>query len=85
MATGQVVFVSRNGGMIVVQHGDGFTLAELLGDEGAISVGDILTANWTEVAGETIHGQTQQFDAFFEGSWGNPRIPVEMAMRIGGG
>lgn len=40
MAAGQVVFVSRNQGIIVVRHDDGFTVVELNGDEESVVLGD---------------------------------------------
>lgn len=36
---GQVIFVSMNGGMVVVHHDD-HAVVELLGDEGTVRVGD---------------------------------------------
>lgn len=46
MAPGEVIFVSGNGAMVVVKHDDGFALVEMIGDEGALSVGDTCSADW---------------------------------------
>lgn len=85
MARGQAVFVSRNGGMVVVQHEEGFTLVEMLGDEGEVAVGDVLSGDWTATAGETMRGNGTEYDAYFQGCWGSAAIPVQMARQMGGG
>lgn len=85
MSRGQVVFVSRNGAMLVVQSDEGFMLVEMLGDEGQIERGDLVYGDWTAVAGEPIRRAGETFDAFFQGCWGNYRIPLQMARNMGGG
>lgn len=85
MSRGRVVFVSRNGAMLVVQSDDGFTLVEMMGDEGQIEQGDYVYGDWTAVAGEPIRRGEETFDAFFQGCWGNSQIPVQMARNTGGG
>ena len=81
MSAGRVVFVSRNGGMLVVQHEDGYTVVEMLGDEGRIEIGDRVHGDWTAVAGEPIRHNGEKFDAFFQGCWADP----QQAVRIAGG
>ena len=85
MSKGRVVFVSGNGGMLVVQSDEGFALIELLGDEGQIETGDYVYGDWTALGGEPIRRDGESFDAYFQGCWANPQIPVEMARRSGGG
>lgn len=85
MATGKVVFVSGNRGMLVVEHDEGFTLVEMLGDEGEIAVSDILKANWTATGGESMWGNGTQYDAYFQGCWGDSLPPIQMARQMGGG
>lgn len=85
MPVGQVVFVSRNGGMIVVQHDDGFALVELLGSEGEFQRGDEVRADWDGLGGEPIYKDRQRHDAYFQGSWGQWQTPVRVAQQMGGG
>ena len=82
---GKVVFVSRNGGMLVVQHGDGFALVELLGSEGELSLGDVVIADWDGLGGEPLFRGGERFDAYFQGTWGQWQTPVSMARNMGGG
>lgn len=85
MSIGVVVFVSRNGGMIVVQHDRGFSVVELLGGEGEIGRGDRLRADWLALGGEPFEKDGDSYDAYFQGCWGNPNAAVDIARRIGGG
>ncbi len=79
MATGQVVFVSRNQGMIVVHHKDGFTLVELLGDEGRVTVGDRVFGDWTAEGSEPLGTASSVLDTYFQGCWGSVQTAVEVA------
>lgn len=79
MAQGRVIFVSRNGGMLVVQHDDGFALVEMIGDEGSIAVGDEVSGDWDALGGEPIRCGDDTYDAYFQGSWGTREIPTRMA------
>ena len=54
MAMGTVIFVSHNGCVMVVEHDQGFTLAEFLGGEGEIERGDRLRAQWMSLGGESF-------------------------------
>ncbi len=85
MSQGRIVFVSRNGAMLVVQHEEGFTVVEMLGDEGMLEVGDRVFGNWTAVASEPIRRDREVFDAYFQGCWGNPNAAVQVARNAGGG
>lgn len=85
MSRGRIIFVSRNGSMLVVQHEEGFTVVEMLGDEGILEVGDYVFGDWTAVAGEPIRRDGEEFDAYFQGCWGNPNAAVQVARRTGGG
>jgi len=85
MSRGQIVFVSRNGAMLVVQHEDGFTVVEMLGDEGVLQVGDQVLGDWTAVASEPIRRDGDLFDACFQGCWGNPNAAIQAARDAGGG
>jgi hypothetical protein len=82
---GRVAFTSRNGGMVVVQHADGFALIEMLGDEGELQPGDDVTADWSELGGGCVGKDGVGYDVYFQGSWGGPDIPVRMARQMGGG
>lgn len=85
MPTGQVAFVSRNGGMIVVRHDDGFAVVELLGSEGEFQVGDVVQGRWDELGGEPIYKDRLRYDAFFQGSWASGAQAVMIARNTGGG
>lgn len=85
MAMGTVVFVSRNGGMIVVQHGRGFTLAELLGGEGEIERGDELRGDWMSLGGESLYKAGEEYDAVIQNIYGRVDDAVMAARRMGGG
>lgn len=82
---GEVVFVSRNQGMLVVRSDEGFTVVELLGDEGFVQVGDRALGDWSANGGETITVRRQRLDAYFQATYGNPQMAVAMARRLGGG
>ena len=84
MASGRVIFVSGNGAMVVVKHNDGYALVEMIGDEGALSVGDTCAADWAALGGETIRSNGNRYDGYLQGSWGNREIPVRMAVNMGG-
>lgn len=85
MAQGQVVFVSRNQGMIVAHHDDGFTVVELLGSEGKFENGDVVKGDWDEVGGELIFKDGDEHDAYFQGTWGSDTHAISMARNTGGG
>jgi hypothetical protein len=87
MARGQVVFVSRNGGMVVVGHDDGFTVVELIGDEGELQRGDVVFGDWHALGGEPIKksGENHAFDAYFQGLWSDLASAVTIARNTGGG
>jgi hypothetical protein len=84
MSTGQVIFVSGNGAMIVVSHDDGYALVEMIGDEGALAVGDTCSADWDALGGETIRSNGDRYDGYLQGSWGDKRVSIEMAVNMGG-
>lgn len=67
---GEVVFVSRNQGMIVVRSDDGFTVVDLLGDEGLVEVGDRALGDWSANGGERITVKRQSIDAYFQAATG---------------
>jgi hypothetical protein len=83
MSAGTIFFTSRNGGMIVVRHGDGYTLVEMLGDEGALAVGDAVLGDWDALGGEPIYSRGRRYEAYFQGTWGSPDPPVQMALGLG--
>lgn len=87
MATGKVRFVSRNGAMIVVAHDAGFTIVELIGDEGEIGVGDTVFGNWQALGGEPIRkaGENHAFDGYYQGCWASLEAEVQVARNTGGG
>lgn len=85
MASGSVIFVSRNYGMIVVQHDQGFSVVELLGGEGEIQRGDQLRGDWLALGGESFWKDGEAYDAFFQGCWGNPSAAIQIARNTGGG
>lgn len=85
MATGTVIFVSRNGGMIVVQHDQGFTLIELLGGEGDIGRGDRLRGDLLSLGGEEFYKGGEAYDGFVQNIYGRAEQAVTAARQMGGG
>lgn len=85
MAAGSVIYVSPMQNMIVVAHGDGWSVVELLGDEGEIDIGDTLNADWSELGGGVVRRGGESFDVYFQGTWGSHQAAVESAYRSGGG
>jgi hypothetical protein len=85
MASGTVIFVSRNGGMLVVQHDQGLTLIELLGGEGEIEHGDRVRGDLMSLGGETFYKHGEAYDGFVQNIYGSAHAAVEAARRMGGG
>lgn len=84
-SSGLVIFVSRNGGMIVVRHDDGYAVVELLGDEGSLSVGDRVKGDWNALGGEPLFADGKTLDAYFQGNWGSRDAAVQIAYNAGRG
>jgi hypothetical protein len=76
---GRVVFFGRAGGMLVVQSDDGFTLFEMLGQEGEIAVGDVVWGHWDAGGIKPLFNGLDRFDACYQRTWGAPHVPVRMA------
>lgn len=85
LVMGRVVFVSGNGGMIVVQHNQGFTLAELLGGEGELKLGDQLRGDWMSLGGKSLHKAGKEYHAIVQNIYGRVDAAVLAARRMGGG
>lgn len=85
MASGQVIFVSRNQGMIVVHHDDGFALVELLGGEGELEVGVAVSGDWGASGPETIRANGRRYEVVLQGSWGSRDVAITNARNAGGG
>jgi hypothetical protein len=69
--SGVVVHHEPGTAFIVVQHGAGFTLVELIGHEGMIEVGEVLTGEWAVEAGAWVITSTGlKLDACFQGTRG---------------
>lgn len=83
-SAGRVVFVTRSGGIVVVRHGDGYCLVEMLGNEGELGVGDAVSGNWDEVGGETVRRGSEKFDCYFQGTWGDLEGAVATAQEAAG-
>lgn len=85
MAAGQVVFVSQNKAMVVVRHDDGFTVVELIGDEGSVAVGDRVAGDWAALGSEPLRTASGVLDAYFQGCWGSGQAATTVARNTGGG
>ena len=85
MASGQVIFVSRNQGMIVVQHDEGFAVIEMLGSEGSLEVGGAVRGDWSSSGSGTVRANGESYDVFFQGSWGSLDMAISIARSSGGG
>jgi hypothetical protein len=75
----RVVFFGRAGGMLVVQSEDGFTLFEMLGQEGEIAVSDVVSGHSDAGGREPLFDGLDRFDAYFQRTCGAPHVPVRMA------
>jgi hypothetical protein len=71
--------------MIVVQHDDGYTVVELIGDEGSLGVGDRVKGDWDASGGEPLVADDETLDAYFQGSWGSRDAAIRIACNTGGG
>jgi hypothetical protein len=80
MSAGTIVFNSRNGGMVVVRHDDGYTPVEMLGDEGALVMCDII-GDWDALGGEPIYSQGNRYEAVFPRDLGFSRATNKDASR----
>ena len=69
MSVGKAVFVSANAARVVVSLDDGFTVVELIGDEGEIGVGDTVFGDWHALGGKPIRkgAEDDAFDGYFQG------------------
>jgi hypothetical protein len=65
---GTVMAVSRNQAALAVSSDEGWTVVELIGDEGEISVGDVVLGDWNAVAGEDLIFNGRKFSAYFQGT-----------------
>lgn len=82
---GQVIFVSRNHAMLVIHHSDGYAVVEMLGREGEIEVGAIVSGDWNALGGEPIFMNGEPFDAYYQGNWGSRDAALRIARNTGGG
>jgi hypothetical protein len=85
MTFGTAVFVSRNGGVIVVQHDRGFTLIELLGGEGEIARGDRVRGDLMSLGSEEIYKDGEAYDGIVQNVYGGFQPAVAAARQMGGG
>lgn len=79
VSQGRVIFSGRAGGMLVVQHEDGFTLVEMLGCEGDVQLGDTVVGDWNALGDALLFKGPKRFATYFQGTWGSHDTPVQMA------
>jgi hypothetical protein len=84
-SSGQIIFVSRSFGMLVIQHSDGFAVVELLGSEGELVVGDNVSGEWNALEGNPVFKDGEIYDAYFQGNWGSKLEAIDIARKTGGG
>jgi hypothetical protein len=65
--------------MLVIQHEDGYALVELLGSEGTVAKGDIVSGDWDALGGEPLFHEGEELDAYFQGSWGSKEAAIRAA------
>lgn len=85
MENGSVIYISPQQNMLVISHDEGFSVVELLGDEGFIERGDTLMADWSELGSGTICRGAERFDVYFQGTWVSAEQAIHIAYRTGGG
>lgn len=65
-----IVIYTPYDGFVVVQHGSGFAIVELLDDETGIGRGDVLHANgWEGLGTDTLYRGNVAYEAGFWGSY----------------
>jgi hypothetical protein len=81
MDGGECVLLFSNGGMALIQHDDGFAVAELLYDE--IAKRDELRGDWSELGSTRIFNVTQNCyqEVYLQGSWAS----AAFALKANGG
>lgn len=69
MDDGLCVELFRNRSMALIEHGDGYCVAELLSDE--VTKGDQLRGDWTALGSERIYNVSQSCwqEVYLQGNW----------------
>jgi hypothetical protein len=78
MASGRVIYVSRNGGIIVVIHRDRFSVVQLLGEEGTFAIGDHVCGDWASEGGEPLL-EGSRYVGHCQGTWDSLNAAVQTA------
>ena len=66
---GTVVDVSKNKAALAVSNEEGWTVVELIGSEGKITVGDTVFArDWLAIGSEDLILNDEVFSAYFQGT-----------------
>jgi hypothetical protein len=78
MASGRVIYVSRDGGTIVVLHADRFSVVRLVDDEGTFKIGDHVCGDWDSEGGEPF-SKASRYVAQVQGTWNSLDAAVQSA------
>jgi hypothetical protein len=81
MASGRVIYVSRNGGVIVVIHRDRFSVVQLLGEEGTFAIGDHVCGDW-ESEGSAPLAEGSRYVGHCQGTWASLNAAVQIARNM---
>jgi len=81
MASGRVIYVSRNGGIIVVIHRDRFSIVQLLGEEGTFAIGDHVCGDWESEGGEPLPAGSR-YVGHCQGTWDSLNAAVQTARNM---
>lgn len=70
---GTVIAVSRNKAALAVSNDEGWTVVELIENEGEIAVNNTVLGDWTAEGEEDLIFNGQKFRAYFQGTGGKTR------------
>lgn len=78
---GRVLFRSKETGMFIIKHSDGYALVEILGSEDEIELNDIISGDWDAEGCEPLYKEGKKFEAYFQGSWGDFETAVHVCQQ----
>jgi hypothetical protein len=80
--SGTVMAISKNKAALAVSNENGWTVVELIGSEGEIAVGDIVSGDWGKHGGQDLILNRRKFSAYFQGI-GSKRWALGLVNRWG--
>ena len=81
ITTGTVAFITKHG-MLVVRHGDGYAVVEIMEGEHVIGRGDEVGGSWIERGGDSLFRLDVEHQAFFHGNYEDLQEAVHIAQHM---